>query len=152
MRNSLHLLRKTMNKKIVSFTDLIVYQNSYRSSIEVMKKIVPKLPNEERYDLKDQLRRSCKAIPRLIAEGYAKRHQARGLQKYLDDALGECNEIIVSLSHAKDIYDKYVGTELCEKLIKIYDITGKQIYKLSESWTRLKTKQSNKLGKVNRSR
>ena len=40
-----------MNKKIVGFTDLIVYQNSYRSSIEVMKKIVPKLPNEERYDL-----------------------------------------------------------------------------------------------------
>ena len=141
-----------MNKKIVSFTDLIVYQNSYRSSIEVMKKIVPKLPNEERYDLKDQLRRSCKAIPRLIAEGYAKRHQTKGFQKYLDDALGECNEIIVSLSHAKDIYDKYVDTELCEKLIKIYDITGKQIYKLAESWTRLKTKQNTKVGKANRSR
>lgn len=126
-----------MNKKIVSFTDLIVYQNSYRSSIEVMKKIVPKLPDEERYDLKDQLRRSCKAIPHLIAEGYAKRHQTKGFQKYLDDALGECNEIIVSLSHAKDIYDRYVDTKLCEELIEIYDITGKQIYKLAESWTRI---------------
>lgn len=136
-----------MNKKIVSFTDLIVYQNSYRSSIEVMKKIVPQLPDEERYDLKDQLRRSCKAIPRLIAEGYAKRHQAKGFQKYLDDALGECNEIIVSLSHAKDIYDRYVDVKLCEELIKVYDITGKQIYKLAESWTRIKTKESNKIRK-----
>jgi four helix bundle protein len=124
-----------MDKKIVSFNDLIVYQNSYNCSIEVMTKIVPKLPDDEKYDLKDQLRRSSKAIPRLIAEGYAKRHQTKGFQKYLDDALGECNEIIVSLSHAKDIYYRYVDTELCMKLIKIYDTTGKQIYRLAESWT-----------------
>jgi four helix bundle protein len=65
-------------QKDVSFKDLIVYQNSYKASIEVMTKIVPKLPDEEKYDLKDQLRRSCKAIPRLIAEGYAKRHQMKG--------------------------------------------------------------------------
>jgi four helix bundle protein len=129
-----------MDKKIVSFKDLIVYQNSYNCSIEVMTKIVPKLPDEEKYDLKDQLRRSSKAIPRLIAEGYAKRHQTKGFQKYLDDALGECNEIIVSLSHAKDIYYRYVDTKLCTKLIQIYDTTGKQIYRLAESWTNLKSK------------
>jgi four helix bundle protein len=129
-----------MDKKIVSFKDLIVYQNSYKASIEVMTKIVPKLPDEEKYDLKDQLRRSCKAIPRLIAEGYAKRHQMKGFQKYLDDSLGECNEIIVSLSHAKDIYYKYVDTKLCEYLIETYDITGKQIYRLAESWTRIKSR------------
>lgn len=64
--------------KVVSFNDLIVYQNTYKTSIEVMTKIVPRLPPEEKYDLVDQLRRSCKAIPRLIAEGYAKRHQRMG--------------------------------------------------------------------------
>jgi four helix bundle protein len=127
-------------KKIVSFTDLIVYQNSYSASLEIMTKLVPKLPDEEKYDLKDQLRRSCKAIPRLIAEGYAKRHQKHGFQKYLDDAIGECNEIIVSLSHAKDIYYKYIDINLCEKLIKGYDITGKQIYRLSEGWSKIKGK------------
>ena len=128
------------DKKIVSFTDLYVYQNSYAASLEVMTKIVPNLPEEEKYDLKDQLRRSCKAIPRLIAEGYAKRHQRQGFQKYLDDALGECNEIIVSLSHAKDIYYKYVDIKLCEKLINVYDVTGKQVYRLSESWSKIKGK------------
>lgn len=127
-----------MDKKVVSFKDLIVYQNSYKSSIEVMTKIVPELPEEEKYDLKDQLSRSCKSIPRLIAEGYGKRHQNKGFQKYLDDAVGECNEIIVSLSHAKDIYYRYVDTNLCEKLINLYDVTGKQIYRLSESWTKIK--------------
>ena len=43
-----------------------------------MKDIVPKLPNCEKFDLVDQLRRACKTIPRLIAEGYAKRHQKAG--------------------------------------------------------------------------
>lgn len=130
-----------MEKKIVSFKDLIVYQNTYRASIDVMTKIVPNLPEEEKYDLKDQLRRSCKAIPRLIAEGYAKRHQNKGFQKYLDDALGECNEIFVSLSHAKDIYYKYVDIKICKELIDLYEISGKQIYRLSESWTNIKNKE-----------
>ncbi len=130
------------NKKVVSFKDLVVYQNTYKASIEVMTKIVPKLPETEKYDLADQLRRACKAIPRLIAEGYAKRHQRMGFQRYLDDAVGECNEMIVSLSHCKDIYPKYVDVKLCDELINIYDISGKQIYRLSESWSRFKGKGS----------
>jgi len=54
--------------------------------------------------LVDQLRRSTKAIPRLIAEGHSKRHQKKGFQKYLDDAMTESNETMVSLAQAKDIY------------------------------------------------
>lgn len=65
-------------KGITSFKDLEVYQNSYDAMLIVMKEIVPKLPDTEKYDLKEQLRRACKAIPRLIAEGYAKRHQKMG--------------------------------------------------------------------------
>ncbi len=63
-----------LKRPIISFNDLEVYRNSYRDSIVVMTKIILKLPDSEKYDLKDQLSRSCKAIPRLIAEGYAKRH------------------------------------------------------------------------------
>ena len=48
---------------IKSFTDLEVYQNSYTASIEVISKVVPKLPKEEQYDLANQLRRSAKAVP-----------------------------------------------------------------------------------------
>ena len=76
----------------------------------VMKEIVPKLPNSEKYDLKDQLSRSCKAIPRLIAEGYAKKHQKSGFQKYLDDAMGECNETIVSLEQCRDLYFQHISS------------------------------------------
>ena len=125
-------------KKIIGFKDLEVYARTYEASIKVMTKIVPKLPDAERYDLKDQLSRSCKAIPRLIAEGYAKRHQVKGFQKYLDDAMGECNEIIVSLNHSSDLYEKFVDKTLCAELAKDYDIAGRQLYRLAESWSRIK--------------
>lgn len=79
-------------KPIRSFRDLEVYQNTYAASIEVITKVVPKLRREEKNDLADQLRRASKAIPRLIAEGYSKKHQKKGFHKYLDDALTESNE------------------------------------------------------------
>ncbi|MBU1146939.1 MAG: four helix bundle protein, partial [Candidatus Omnitrophica bacterium] len=87
--------------RLKSFRDLEVYQNSYKAMLIVYKDVLPKLPREEYFDLKDQLRRSAKAIPRLIAEGYAKRHQNKGFQKYIDDAMTESNETIVSLSQVR---------------------------------------------------
>lgn len=104
--------------------------------LEVMKEIIPILPDNERYDLKDQLSRSCKAIPRLIAEGYAKRHQKMGFQKYIDDAMGECNETIVSLEQCRDIYN--IKKELTIELVDIYDKSGWQLYNLGKAWTNFK--------------
>jgi four helix bundle protein len=103
-----------------------------------MTKIIPGIPDIERNDLKSQLRRSVKAIPRLIAEGYAKRHQKHGFQKYLDDAMGECNETIVGLEQCRDLYGEFVNKQLCEHLIDLCDKSGRQIYNLSSAWTRFK--------------
>ncbi len=123
---------------IRSFRDLEVYQNTYEASILVMTKIVPKLPDSEKYDLKDQLSRSCKAPPRLIAEGYAKKHQKAGFQKYIDDAMAECNETIVSLEHVKDIYK--IEVDLCNQLIDIYDKSARQLFKLGVAWDKFKNR------------
>ena len=131
----------TDKKKITSFRDLDVYQNSYNASITVMTRIITTLPDCERFDLKDQLSRSCKAIPRFIAEGYAKRHQRLGFQKYLDDAMAECNETVVSLNHCRDIYGQHIDKRLCDESISAYDITGRQLYKLSMSWTKFKKRE-----------
>jgi len=124
--------------KIRSFRDLEVYQTSYRNCMIVMTQIIPKLPVNEKYDLKDQLSRACKAIPRLIAEGYAKRHQKMGFQKYLDDANAESNEVLVCLEQIKDIYK--IEVNLCQSLVKSYDILSRQIYCLSNSWSKFKNK------------
>ena len=129
-------------RRMVSFKDLDVYRNTYEVMLVVMKEIIPNLPDSEKYDLKDQLSRACKAIPRLIAEGYAKRHQKSGFRKYIDDAMGECNEMIVSLSQCKDIYPDYIAVKRCDELIDIYDKSGRQLYKLGEAWTNFKTRQT----------
>lgn len=122
------------HRSIRSFRDLDVYNLSYQASIDLCLKILPTLPKEEKFDLVDQLRRSCKAIPRLIAEGYAKRHQLKGFQKYLDDVMAECNETWVGLSQAKDLYSPIVDIAECQRLIGIYDRLGRQLYRLRESW------------------
>ena len=129
-------------KRITSFRDLEVYQGTYQGCIEVMTRIIPKIPDIEKNDLKSQLRRSVKAIPRLIAEGYAKRHQKHGFQKYLDDAMGECNETIVGLEQCRDLYGSNVDTELCAELIDLYDKSGRQLYNLSSAWSKFKRRQT----------
>lgn len=129
-------------KKITSFKDLEVYQNSYSAMLVVMKEIIPKLPDSEKYDLKDQSSRACKAIPRLIAEGYAKRHQKSGFQKYIDDAMAECNEMVVCLSQSKDIYPQCINMKRCDELIDSYDKCGRQLYKLGNAWTNFKTRKT----------
>lgn len=124
------------SKQIKSFRDLDVYNESYESMLTVFKELLPLLPESEKYDLKDQLSRSTKAIPRLIAEGYAKKHQRMGFQKYMDDAMGECNETVAGIEMCKDIYN--INNILCEKLIDRYDKHGRQLYNLSMAWSKFK--------------
>jgi len=123
---------------IQSFKDLRVYQNAYQAAVLVMTKIVPLLPASERFGLVDQLSRSSKAIAPLIAEGFAKKHLPRSFQKYLDDAMGECNEVIVHLSYCADIYGKNVDKQVCKELISQYDFINKQLYKLCLAWRNFK--------------
>lgn len=128
-------MQEGIRKRITSYRDLEVYQNTYTAAIRVFREVLPKLPESEKYDLRNQISRACKAITRLIAEGYAKRHQKLGFQKYLDDAMAESNEMVVSLSQCRDIY-----SISCEDLIDIYDKSGRQLYKLSMAWTNFKIK------------
>ena len=131
------------NKKPVrTFQDLDVYQTAYKAMLEVFRHILPKLPSEEKYDLVSQLRRSTKAVPRLIAEGHSKRHQKKGFQKYLDDAMAESNETIVSISQAKDIYSSLVDVKICEKLIDTYDKISRQCYNLAIAWNKFRERKT----------
>ncbi|MDD5011348.1 MAG: four helix bundle protein [Phycisphaerae bacterium] len=127
-------------KSIRTFYDLDVYHSAYQAMLNVFKFVLPNLPEVEKYDLADQLRRSTKAVPRLIAEGHSKRHQKRGFQKYLDDAMAESNETIVSLNQAKDLYA--VAPQKCEELIDIYDKISRQCYNLALAWDKFNERKA----------
>jgi four helix bundle protein len=131
---NLKIENNTNRKTIKSFQDLEVYQRLYKAMIIVLKDIVTKLPDEEKYDLKDQIRRCCKASPALLAEGFAKRYQQKSWKKYLEDAIGESNEMIHHLSVCRDVYSKNINVDLCGDLINTYDIANRQLYTLHESW------------------
>ena len=117
-----------------SFLDLEVYKNTYKAAIVVNTQIVPKLPESEKFGLKDQPARASKSIPALIAEGYARKNHQKDWQKYLNEAIGECNEMIVHLSFIKDLYPHLVDVKLCEELIDTYNVAGKQLFNLGRSW------------------
>lgn len=129
-------------KPIRSFQDLRVYQNLYKAMVVVLTKIVPKLPKEERFDLGDQLSRACKAGPAILAEGFAKRYQKRAWKKYIEDVMGECNEMVNHLSVCRDAYGKYFDIKLIDKLIEVYDISGKQLHNLRKSWVDFHEKEN----------
>jgi len=124
----------TNKKPIKSFQDLIVYQNLYKAMVIIHTRIIPDLPKEEKFDLADQMKRASKGAPALIAEGFAKRYQKRQWQKYINDTLGECNEMIHHLSICIDVYGQYVNSTLCKETIDLYDMTCRQLTKLGQSW------------------
>ncbi len=121
-------------KPIKTFTDLDVYQNLYNAMILVLTKIIPSLPKEERFDLVDQMRRCCKAGPALIAEGFAKRYQKKNWDKYINDTMGECYEMIHHLSICLNIYGNYVDKTICNQALDLYNISCKQLTNLRKAW------------------
>ncbi len=122
-----------MGERVIrSYKDLDVYQRTLEAAKEILTKLIPRLPVSEKFDLADQLRRCCKSIPALIAEGYAKKHQPKAFQKYLEDALGECNEMNPHLVICRDVYK--IDNKLCNHLLETYEISGKQLYNLKRNW------------------
>lgn len=119
---------------IKSFLDLKVYQNMYKAMVEVLTKVINTLPKEEKFDLIDQMRRASKAAPALLAEGFAKRYQKKNWTRYLNDTMGECNEMIHHLSVCVNVYSNHVDVALCKSLINSYDICCKQLTNLGKAW------------------
>lgn len=117
---------------IVNFRDLQVYQEGFQLQVEV-EDLLKNFPREEQYLLTDQVRRSCRAIPALIAEGWSKRESIKEFQKFLRDAIGEANEMINHLMLAK--HKNYVkDSDYCEQLLQRYEILVKKMTNLKNNW------------------
>lgn len=116
---------------IKSFLDLDAYQESFQLSLE-MDALIKAFPREEQYLLSDQSKRASRAIPALIAEGYAKRETLPVFKKFLRDAIGEANEMINHIAFAKA--KGYIKPEKADELIERYHRVGKKLSRLKEKW------------------
>ena len=71
-------------------------------------------PNEERYSLTDQARRSSRAVGANIAEAWAKRRYSKHFVSKLTDALAEAEETVVWLDVAREC--GYLGADAHDAL------------------------------------
>ena len=121
---------------IKSFLDLEVYKEAFQLLLEI-EELLKSFPASERFLLVDQMKRAARAIPALIAEGYARRESIRDFQKYLRECIGEANEMMnhIMLSDHKG-YIKKSG--YAKDLIERYTRLGKKLTNLKNNWQNFK--------------
>jgi four helix bundle protein len=71
-----------------SFRELIVYQEAKEAAHKIFL-LSRKFPAEERYSLRDQIRRASRAVKAMIAEAWGRRRYNAVFINKLDEALGE---------------------------------------------------------------
>src|SRR5947207_9028996 len=77
--------------KIKHFRELDVYQNALMAAMEIFE-ISKRFPNEERFSLTDQIRRSSRSVCSNLSEAWRKRRYAAAFVSKLNDAEGEAAE------------------------------------------------------------
>lgn len=118
---------------IKSFLDLEVYKESFQLSLEI-EILVKTFPSHEKYLLVDQMRRASRAVPALIAEGYAKRQSVKEFKKFLRDSMAEANEMINHLAFSKS--QSYIRVNKGDELINRYHVVGRKLNNLEKKWVK----------------
>jgi four helix bundle protein len=99
-----------------NYKELKVWQKSYRLCMEIYK-VTGKFPNEEKYGLTSQIRRSAVSIPSNIAEGYGRKTTADYI-RMLYIAYGSLCELETQIMIADDLnYAMHADKEQLRKLI-----------------------------------
>lgn len=124
-------LNGKMMQMIRSFQDLEVYKEGMGLAEEI-EKIVRKWPPYEKFQLTDQSRRASRAVPALVAEGWSKRRTVRSFRKYMNDAVGESNEMMSHLELARRF--GYISQEKAKRLIERYDQLAAKLHRLKNNW------------------
>lgn len=106
------------------YKDLKVYQLAYKLAMEIFG-YSKTFPNDERYSLTSQIRRSSRSVVANIAEGYRKRQYPNMFLSKLADSDAEATETRVWLDFAHDC--GYLSPEQHELLTAGYEEIGKML-------------------------
>ena len=108
-----------------NYKDLEIYKISHKLAIEVHKMTMA-LPSFEIYEEASQIRRSAKAIPSNIVEGFGRRKYQQDYFHYLVMAHASCNETIEHLEilwETSSLKDR----ERFDYFLKEYDTLGRKL-------------------------
>jgi four helix bundle protein len=84
------------------FENLMCWQKAHALKLFVHRSVVPLLPNEEKWDLADQIRRSSRSVTANIAEGYG-RFYFKEAVRFCYHARGSLCETQNHLRDARDL-------------------------------------------------
>ena len=106
------------------YHQLEVYQKAYKLALEIHQASL-RFPKMEQYELASQLRRASKSIPANIAEGMGKQSSAGEVRRFIQIAIGSCDESRVWLEYAKDL--GYLGVEEHREFERRYQEIGRML-------------------------
>ena len=109
--------------------NLNVFKKSHELVLRIYKE-TKKFPNDEKYGLISQMRRSASSIPMNIVEGSGRRSNKEFLH-FLSICSGSCEEMKYQLLLSKDL--DYIDEDLYGELSDEYIVVSKMLYKLSRS-------------------
>ncbi|MBZ5721212.1 MAG: four helix bundle protein [Acidobacteriia bacterium] len=93
-----------------NYQDLLVWEKAHRLTLSVYKG-TRSFPNEERFGLTSQMRRSCASIPANLAEGCGRRSDGE-MGRFVQIAMGSGAELSYHFRLARDLEfltsDEYV--------------------------------------------
>jgi len=123
-----------MSEFAKNFKELYVYRNAMDSAMEIYE-LTKLFPNEEKYSMVDQMRRSSRSVCANLAEAWRKRRYKAAFVAKLSDVESEASETQVWLEIA--LRCNYISTETAQKLYDQFDKIISQIIKMinnSEKW------------------
>ncbi|MEO9953212.1 four helix bundle protein [Nonlabens sp.] len=108
----------------MDFEDLLAHKKAFENAMKIFE-LSKSFPNEEKYSLTDQIRRSSRSVNANIAEAYRKRRYPKHFISKLTDADGENSETVVWLRYALACH--YITESQQEPLLSKSKEVGKLI-------------------------
>jgi len=112
------------------YKSLKVYQLAFHAATEIFK-ITRTFPNDEKYSLTDQIKRSSRSVCTCIGEGYRKRKYPKYFSLKITDADGEATETSIWLDFA--LSSDYISKETHEKMINLYNEIGRMLSSMADN-------------------
>jgi len=121
--------QKMQLRSLRGHRDLKVFNLSYHLAMQIFK-LSKAFPQDERYSLTSQIRRSSRSVAANIAEGFRKRQYPNMFVSKLADSDAEATETQVWLDFARDC--EYLSTEQHENLVARYAEIGMMLQAMME--------------------
>lgn len=120
-----------------TFRDLTVYKKAFELSMDIFR-ISKKFPDEEKFGLTSQIRRSSRSVCANVGEGYRKRKYEAHFVSKATDADMENTETQVWLDFA--LASQYISKEVYDKFIDQSEEVGRLINHMIENPTKYLSK------------